>query len=218
MASWRVSLCIFDRPMYAPLHQLRVKTARQHVRRRTAFRWLAGLLSVAFLFTGLAAGVAQDSVSKEYQIKAAYLYNFAKFVEWPADSFTNSQSPLVIGVLGQNPFGDELQAIAKDHKINGRDIVIQQVGTVAEARGVHLMFIGATEDDQVSAILVALRNSSVLTVGESEKFTAAGGIIHFVREADKVRFEINTSAADQHGLKISAQLLKLARAIRKEPR
>jgi hypothetical protein len=199
--------------MYHPAHQLRAQPARQ-----PALRWLAGLLSAAFLFAGLTASLAQDAASKEYQIKAAYLYNFAKFVEWPADCFTNSQSPLVIGVFGQNPFGDELKTIAKDHKINGRDIIIKPVATPAEAGGVHLMFLGTTEDDHVAEMLAALKNSSVLTVGESEKFTAAGGMIHFVRDADKVRFEINASAAEQHGLKISAQLLKLAKAIHTEPR
>jgi hypothetical protein len=203
--------------MYNPAHQLRAQPARQPVRRRTALRWLAGLLSGACLFAGLTASLAQDSVSKEYQIKAAYLYNFAKFVEWPADSFTNNQSPLVIGVFGQNPFGDELKAIAKDHKINGRDIVIKPVATLAEAGGVHLMFFGVTEDDRVAGMLAALKNSSVLTVGESGKFFAAGGMITFVREADKVRFEIDAPAAEQHGVKISAQLLKLAKPIPPDP-
>jgi hypothetical protein len=184
-------------------------------RRRRTSCWLA--LCVAGLFAGLATSLAQDSASKEYQIKAAYLYNFAKFVEWPADYFTNSQSPLVIGVFGQNPFGEELKTIAKDHKINGRDIVIKPVATMAEAGGVHLMFFGATEDNQVAGMLAALKKSSVLTVGESQKFVAAGGMINFVREADKVRFQINASAAEQAGLKISAQLLKLAMAVHKEP-
>jgi hypothetical protein len=204
--------------MTNPEHQSQTAPGGQPTRRHQVFCWLARTLCVAFFFAGLTASLAQDSVSKEYQIKAAYLYNFAKFVEWPADCFTNAQSPLVIGVFGQNPFGDELKTIAKDHKINGRDIVIKPVVTTAEAAGVHLMFLGATEDDHVAGMLAALKNSSVLTVGESEKFTAAGGMINFVREADKVRFEINASAAEQRGLKISAQLLKLAKAIHKEPR
>lgn len=181
-------------------------------------RWLARALCGWLFLTGFTAGgMAQDSVTKEYQIKAAYLYNFAKFVDWPAQRFANDQSPLVIGVFGQNPFGDELQAIARNHKINGREIVIKPVATVAEAGAVHLLFFSAAEDGHVVETLAGLKGAAVLTVGESEKFTAAGGMITFVREADKVRFEINTAAAEQQGLKISAQLLKLARPVQPQP-
>jgi len=157
------------------------------------------------------------TVSKEYQIKAAYLYNFAKFVEWPARASTNNQSPLVIGVFGQNPFGDALEAIAKDHKINGRTIAIKSVTDVTEAGSVDLIFFAVTEDDHISETLATLKGKSVLTVGESEKFSKAGGVIHFVRESDKVRFQVNTTAAEQQGLIISAQLLKLAIPTHKEP-
>lgn len=169
------------------------------------------------LLTSLGSALAQQTVSKEYQIKAAYLYNFAKFVEWPADSFTNSDSPLVIGVFGQNPFGQELQAIAQAHQINGRPIVIRSITSAADAAGVHLMFVCATDDDQAAAILGSLKNTAILTVGESRKFMDAGGIIDFVRESDKVRFEVSAVEAERHGLKISAQLLKLATVVRKNP-
>jgi hypothetical protein len=192
--------------------------AGQLVRRLAAFRWLAAVVCGCCFFAGLATGLAQDLVAKEYQIKAAYLYNFAKFVEWPEQCFTNSQSPLVIGVFGHNPFGDELNAIAKDHKINGRDIVIKTVATVAEAGGVDLMYFSASEDGRVAETLAALKHLPVLTVGETDKFAMSGGIIKLVREADKVHFEINAAAAEQQGLKISAQLLKLAKPIPKEPR
>jgi hypothetical protein len=187
-------------------------------RRPAALRWLAWALWGCCFFAGLTPGLAQDLVSKEYQIKAAYLYNFAKFVEWPAQSFTNSESPLVIGVFGQNPFGDELTAIAKDHKINGRNIVVRRVATVREAGGVHLMFIGAAEAGRLAETLAALKANRVLTVGESEKFIAAGGMINFMLEENRVRFEINAAAAEQQGLEISAQLLKLAKSVRPEPR
>jgi hypothetical protein len=159
---------------------------------------------------------AQDSVSKEYQVKAAYLYNFAKFVEWPAQTFTNDESPLVIGVFGQNPFGGALEAIARNHQINGRAIVIKPVSTAADAAGVNLMFLGATEDKQAAGILAALKDTNILTVGESEKFMAAGGMIGFVPVDDKIRFEINTSVTEHHGLRISAQLLKLATSVHKD--
>ncbi len=179
--------------------------------------WLRWLMLVGCLLGRPQAGQAQEAVSREYQIKAAYLYNFAKFVEWPSRSFTNSQAPLVIGVFGQNPFGEELLAIASKHQIDGRSIVIQPVTTMADAAGVHLLFFSAQYDDQVAGALTALKGTGILTVGESDKFAAAGGMINLVREANKVRFEINALAAEQQGLKISAQLLKLARAVRREP-
>lgn len=182
------------------------------VRYSTACHWLCLLCTVLF-FASLSISSAEDSVSKDYQIKAEYVYNFAKFVQWPPETFTNSQSPLVIGVFGQNPFGNGLQAIAKEHKINGRDIVVKPVAAAAEAARVHLIFFAATEDGHIQETLAALKNAGVLTVGETDKFMAAGGIIGFVRDEDKVRFEINTAAANEHGLKISAQLLKLARPV-----
>lgn len=179
---------------------------------RAARRFFAHAFLLFFAHCCLSlAGRADEAVSKEYQIKAAYLYNFAKFVEWPASSFTNAQAPLVIGVCGPNPFGNELQAIARNHQINGRDIQIRPVATAAEAGAVHLLFFSAAEDKVVAEKLAALKGAGVLTVGESKPFIAAGGMIAFVREGDKVRFEINAAAAEQHGLKISAQLLKLAR-------
>jgi hypothetical protein len=175
--------------------------------------WIA---TFCWLLASFTTSLAQSSVTKEYQIKAAYLYNFAKFVEWPAQSFTNSDSPLVIGVYGQNPFGTELEAIAKDHQINGRHIVIKMVATPADTGDVNLLFIGSEEDGQVSQTLAALGDADILTVGESEKFAASGGMIQFIRDADKVRFSIDADAAERHGLKISAQLLKLAASVHKK--
>jgi len=175
------------------------------------------LWTLIFFFISWTVAQADDSVSKEYQIKAAYLYNFAKFVEWPAQSFTNARSPLVIGILGKAPIGQELQAIARDHNINGRNIVIKAVADAAEAGQVQLLFFGNDANSRVVEMLAALKGGAVLTVGESDKFIAAGGLINFVREADKVRFEINAAAAEHAGLKISAQLLKLAKPVHTPP-
>lgn len=202
----------FGHPL--PGRSLSFVISRQ-ARWRSAARWLAAALCGWFLLAGLSTCRAQDSGSREYQIKAAFLYNFAKFVRWPAQSFTNAQSPLVIGVFGNNPFGSELQAIAKNHTIYGRRIVIKPVATVVEAATVHLLFFSAAEDGHLTETLAALKDAPVLTVGESDKFIAVGGMINFVRQGDKVRFEINNAAVARHGLKISAQLLKLAEPLPK---
>jgi len=172
-------------------------------------RWWLGIATGALLLVATVAR-ADDGISKEYRIKAAYLYNFAKFVDWPEQSFTNAEAPLVIGVWGPNPFGHELEVIAENHKINGHSIVVKSVTSLADASSVHLLFFSG-DNAQAVAELKQLPSASVLTVGESEKFTVAGGMIGFVREDDKVRFVINAAAAEQHGVKISAQLLKLAR-------
>lgn len=176
------------------------------------------MLCSCWMLAGVTAAHADQAVTKEYEIKAAFLYNFAKFVEWPSECFTNDQSPLVIGVFGQNPFGSELQTIARDHQINGRPIVIKPVATLADTGGVHLLFFGAEEDEHVAETLAMLKGAGILTVGESKKFMAAGGMINFIRDGDKVRFEVNNAAAAQHRLIISAQLLKLAASVQKEPR
>ncbi len=204
-------------PMFNITHSRTDRRAGGGFRFRLADGFVGRVLGCGLLLAGLLGNPAGAQVAKEYQIKAAYLYNFAKFVEWPAQRFADDQAPLVIGISGKDPLGEELQAIARDHKINGRSIVIKQVATAAEAGGVHLLFISDGEDSRMPEMLAGLKETAVLTVGESDKFIAAGGIINFVREADKVRFEINAGAAERAGLKISAQLLKLAKPVHNPP-
>jgi len=157
-----------------------------------------------------------EAVSKEYQLKAAFLYNFAKFVEWDAQSSSTASGPIVIAVLGENPFGAELEKAVRDRKINGRAIVVRSVQNGAAASVAHLLFISDAEDSRFGDIREVLKGKGVLTVGESEAFAKRGGIINFVLEGDKLRFEINIDSAEQAGLKVSAQLQKLARAVRRK--
>ena len=169
----------------------------------------------AFLALGLVPGSEADSVvSKEYKVKAAFIYNFAKFVEWPAQKLGSDSAPLVIGVLGPNPFGDELENALKGRQINGRGIVVRQFDDVESARTAHLLFVGVNDETKLRK---ALKEYGVLTIGQSESFTRNGGIITFTFDHDKLGFEINVGAAEQAGLKISAQLQKLAKSVRKGP-
>jgi hypothetical protein len=151
-------------------------------------------------------------VSKEYQLKAAFLYNFAKFVEWPPQSFASADSPIVIAVLGNSPFGDELQKAVAGRKINGRAIVVRSAQSAGAARGAQLLFVSAAEDGRFGDFRDAV-GEGVLIVGESDACARRGGIIIFTLDGDKLRFEINMASATQSGLKISAQLQKLASAI-----
>lgn len=177
--------------------------------------WLvfAGLLCLA----GPAAAGAEPEVAKEYQLKAAYLYNFTKFVEWPRERFADDTSPIVIAVLGENPFGDELARLVSGRKVNGRPITVLAARSVREGAAAHLLFISARDEKSLGPALAQLHAAGVLTVGESPGFAAGGGIITFILEADKVRFEINLTAAEQSRLKLSAQLLKLATVVRRQP-
>lgn len=179
---------------------------------RRAKGWLvAGLLGA--LVVGSAQGA--EPVSKEYQIKAAFLYNFANFVQWPEQSFDQADSPLVIGVFGANPFGTELDKAIRGRSINGHRLVATVVQTPAAARQTHLLFVGATEDSKLDELKAALGGAPVLTVGESAAFARLGGTITFVLRSDKLRFEINVGTAQKTGLKISAQLQKLATEVRR---
>ena len=165
------------------------------------------LLAVTVLCCGAAAGA--EAATKEHQIKAAFLYNFTKFITWPAQG-EGAKEPFVIGVLGRNPFGNDLANIARGRNVGGRQLLVVNLATVEEARGVNLLFVPAGEEARLGNALGSLHAASVLTVGESSRFAALGGIITFSMADDKIRFSINREAGSRAGLKISPQLLKLA--------
>jgi hypothetical protein len=166
-------------------------------------------LSLALL---LAAGgaCAQEVQPSEYQLKAAFLFNFAKFVEWPEEAFSAPDAPMVIGVLGENPFGEHLEQTIRGKTINNRPLVVKELRSQAEARGCHIVFIGSSEKTRLPEVFESLRGASVLTVGETERFTEAGGMINFVLDGGKIRFQVNDTAAKSARLKISSKLLSLA--------
>ena len=168
---------------------------------------IAGL-SLALLLPADAS--AQGSQPSEYQVKAAFLFNFAKFVEWPPESFAGETSPLVIGILGDSPFGGDLERIIQNKTINNRLIVIKPLSSLAEAKNCHILFISTSEKKRLAEIFDSLRGISVLTVSETDGFTEAGGMINFDWEGKKIRFQINDEAAKKAKLKISSKLLRLA--------
>ena len=183
--------------------------------RRWHCRPLAVLLGVMCM-SGSVSGGGEGAVSKEYQLKAAFLFNFTKFVEGPAKSFKTDDA-IVIGTFGRNPFGAELENAVRDRKINGRAIVVQPVQTAEAAKSVHLLFVSASEDARLDELKDLFSSAGILAVGESDAFVAHGGAIRFAVESDKLRFEIDMNAADQAGLKVSAQLQKLARSVHRRP-
>ncbi|HET7625558.1 MAG TPA: YfiR family protein [Verrucomicrobiae bacterium] len=156
--------------------------------------------------------------TKEYQIKAAFLFNFAQFVEWPTNAFATTNSPLTIGVLGENPFGGALEDIVHGETIHGRPLMVRHSQTVSDLNDCQMIFISKSEKGRVAEILSALDSRPVLTISEFEGFARRGGIINFYLDGKKVRFSINASAAKNHDLKMSSELLNLGKIVKTSPK
>lgn len=158
----------------------------------------------------------EDRLLNEYQVKAAFLLNFAKFVEWPQDAFAGPEDPLILAVLGEDPFGDALGSM-KGRLINGRKILVNRYKDVRDIRACHVLFISSSEQESLASVLRYLRNSKILVVGDMVDFAMRGGVINFIIEDKKMGFEINIDAARRAGLTISSKLLSLAKIIHDSP-
>lgn len=177
-------------------------------------RGFAFCLLVAMLLGVSSPSVPGESaVLREYEIKAAYLYNFIKYIEWPPPGLPPGLDTITIGVLGENPFGPTLATLngkmAKDRKL-----VVKENLSPAELDSCQILFVSPSVKEQMPEILNQLRGKSILTVSETEGFAQQGGIINFIAEKNKVRFEINTEAAKRTGFTISSELLKLAKVVK----
>jgi len=168
-------------------------------------RVVLGLLAVALL--AAAAGYAE--VAAEYDVKAAFLYNFTKFVEWPSAALTDDRGALRLCVLGEDPFGRSLQEVASE-EIAARKLTLLRAARLNDPAACQVLFISRTERRRLPALLAAVRDEPVLTVADTEGFLEQGGIINFVLDGSRVRFEINQEAAQRAGLKISSKLMRLA--------
>jgi hypothetical protein len=177
-------------------------------------RWMWRLCFCVLVAVSLPAQ-AQDTIIDEYKLKAAFVFNFTRYVDWPATRFENASSPIVIGVLQPNPFGSELENLVKGRQTNRRPIVVRQFATIAAARSAHVLFVGSDAEESMVGLPKELAAYNVLTVGESESFLKDGGIIIFSFEGNSLRFEIDQRSAEQARLQISAQLYKLAKSVRK---
>lgn len=153
----------------------------------------------------------------EYEVKAAYLYNFGRFVEWPQNSAASHENEFTICVLGHDPFGPALDATISGEKIDGKNVVARRISKVEEAAGCRVIFITPTKGGQMKGILAALGNSGVLTVSDMPMFVDDGGMVQFVMTDERVRFEINLTAARQAGLNLSSELLKVAAKVTQGP-
>jgi hypothetical protein len=183
------------------------------------FFWFVTVFVALAVFCGgwLAAPIsanAQESPS-EYQVKAAYVFNFLKFVEYPEDSFVDPLAPIVIAVLGDDPFGPALPQVVIGKTVQGRDLVVRIYHPGEKLSTAQALFISSSEKKRLPEIFSSLRGASVLTVGDMAGFLDAGGVIQFLNENDRVRFAINADAAARARLKVSSKLLSLAKVVGK---
>jgi hypothetical protein len=171
------------------------------------FRFFALLFALS---TSIVSNTFAQQQPSEYDLKAAFLFNFAKFVEWPPEVFAGTNSPIVIGILGKDVFGDTLGKIINDRKVNNRGFAFRHFDSANEATNCQILFVSSSERNDFAKIVSALHNASVLTVSEADGFLKAGGMINFLIEGKNIRFQISDEAAKKAQLKVSSKLLSLA--------
>jgi hypothetical protein len=160
-----------------------------------------------------AAAAPASAAPTEYDVKAAFLFNFSQFVDWPPPAFAEAGSPLVIGVLGRDPFGAGLDEIVRGETVNGRPLEVRRFRRVEDVDVCHILYIDATEKARLDAILAKLQGRPILTVGDFESFALSGGVIRFVTTGNKIRLHVNLDAARTANLTISSKLLRPAHIV-----
>jgi hypothetical protein len=193
-----------------PLPQgVRVRCPRRPLLYATVVTLVWTLVAVPFLW-------AQGPKPTDYDVKAVYLYNFGRFVEWPASIAAKSDS-FTVCVLGQDPFGPALDAALAGETIGGKSVAAKRISAPQEAASCQILFMSSAEDSRLNKILETLDKGAVLTVSDMPQFSQRGGMIQFVLEGKKVRFEVNLTAVQRAGLTLSSELLKVATTVRRNP-
>jgi len=189
-------------------HGMRNAHALRSWLRAVAIAW--ALVAVPFLR-------AQGSKPTDYDVKAVYLYNFGRFVEWPPNSAAAKTDAFTICVLGEDPFGPTLYTTFARETIGGKAVVTKRVASPKEAVNCQILFISSSEDKQLNKIMESLDKAAVLTVSDMPQFSQHGGMIQFILEGNRVRFEVNLTATQNAGLTLSSELLKVATNVRRNP-
>jgi hypothetical protein len=179
---------------------------------------LIAILTAPALLAGFTTLHAQSKAASEYDIKAAFLYNFAKFVEWPPSALTDSKQPMGLCVFGQDPFGHALEDALLGKTVGEHPVLLGHAKQIADLAGCQIIFLGASESSRLHEVMGRVQKQHALLVGESEGFASAGGTIQFVLDQNRVRFVINPDAAERAGLKINSKLLALATIVHDSPR
>jgi YfiR/HmsC-like len=185
-----------------------VATTNTRLIRRMFFLMLA-----CWLFLNPARALSLNNDEEEYALKLACLYNFTKFVEWPADSYRDAGAPLAICVIGDDPFEPDLEGELRTRKAGSHPVEVKMLTSNDTLTSCHIVFVPAAEKSHAIRIVTAVKGSSTLTVGETDGFAALGGIINLTVENNKLHFEVNRLAAERAGLTISSKLLNLAKIV-----
>ena len=185
------------------------------IERRVVTRWLRACALSVVLAVGLASPrpAQADAQADEYRVKAAFLYKFGGYVEWPDRSFARADSPVAIGVMGADALADELVQIVAGRNVNGRPVRVRKLRPGDPIAGLHVLFVGRADGGRLAEILAAAKGQALLTVTESEEGLELGSMINFVVVEDKVRFDIAPPPSESSNLKISARLLGVARKV-----
>ena len=174
-------------------------------RMRRRLRTLAA--GAALIGSACAAALPEAT---EYDVKAAFIYNFARFTEWPSTAFENPTDPIRICIVGDDPFGNTLDEIVRGKTLAQHSLVVARVGTPAGARDCHIAFVSRADNERLGSVLTAVRDRPVMTIGDTEDSAQRGAVLGFLIQNGRVRFAINTEAAKRAGLVLSSQLIKLA--------
>ena len=169
----------------------------------------------AWVLLHLPSALAQHAKPTEYEVKATYLYNFSKFVQWPAPARQAQSEAFAICVIGEDPFGRALHATVENETVAGKRVVVRQIPVSEDAANCRILFISSSEEQQLQKVLTSLGGASVLTVSDLPKFAQHGGMVQFVLEGNRVRFEVNSAVAERAGLRLSSELLKVAVNVRR---
>jgi hypothetical protein len=180
-----------------------------------AVRFFAWLLAW-FLLT-FTVSTANAETSRGYQLRAVFLYNFAQFTDWPTNAFAGENSPLIIGVLGSDPFGPVLDETVRGEFVHGHKLMVERYRNIESVGACHILFIGQSEAPRLEAILKALKGRSILTVSEIEDSARHGVMIRFLTEGNKIAFRINLTAVREANLTLSSKLLRVSQLVGGNP-
>lgn len=171
---------------------------------------LAGMLAFA-LFFNIQQTRAQNKPALEYQVKAAFIYNFTRFISWPSSAFNSPTAPFVIGIVGNDPFGSYLEDIIAQEKVDGHPIIVQRYRDIKDINNCQILYISVGDNNKIKEIISGVAHKNVLTVGDADKFVNWGGAINFFKDDNKLRVQINKAAAKAAGVEISSKLLKISK-------
>ncbi len=174
----------------------------------TPRHWAAWIVGLALLGSVAPAAPVQPTPSAEYQLKAVFLFNFAQFVEWPARAFLEPKAPLIIGVLGEDPFGAYLDDLVSGEKVGDRPLLVRRFKRAEDLTECHIIFICRSEARNLDQIVAGLKERSLLTVSDVDTFTRQGGMVRFATENGKIRLRINVEVARSCDLTISSKILR----------